>query len=299
MKFIKQISTHNENQKRPYTLIIPAYNEGAVIGGVIRELGSPSGCAEIIVVDDGSSDNTAKVAAENGARVVYHQHNRGNGAAIKTGICSAKTEIVIIYDADGQHRPEDLEKIAKESPYYDMVVGARDKKSQKDWARVPGKMVLEVFANILSGYKIPDLTSGLRSFKVSVIKKYLHLMPDGFSMPTTSTIALIKMGYAVKYIPIVAKNRLGRKSSVKIFRDGFGVMILILNLVVLFNPQRVFLPISLFFLSLGAVYFIAYSFIYRVHLTPSMLLLIMTGIILFFMGIICEHVSAIHRELHK
>ncbi|MCK5044585.1 glycosyltransferase family 2 protein [Candidatus Parcubacteria bacterium] len=290
----------NETKKEiNYTLIIPAYNEGMVIAGVLKELGNPLGCAEIIVVDDGSTDNTAKIAVENGARVVCHQHNRGNGAAIKTGICSAETETVIVYDADGQHRPEDLEKIAKESPYCDMVVGARNKKSQKDWTRVPGKMVLGIFANILSGHKIPDLTSGLRSFKVSVIKKYLHLMPNGFSMATTSTIALFKMGHNVKYIPIMTKNRLGRKSSVKIFSDGFRVIMLILNLIVLFNPQRVFLPISVFFVSLGTGYFIVYSLVDRVHLTPSMLLLIITGIILFFMGIICEHISAIRRELHS
>ncbi len=287
------------NKENFYTLIVPAYNEAQVLDGVLKELGKPEGCQEIIVVDDGSTDDTPKIAVANGVRVISHSHNMGNGAAIKTGINSAKTEIVIIYDADGQHRPEDLRKISEIAGQYDMVVGARNKESQKDWSRVPGKMILAVFANMMTGYKIPDLTSGLRSYKVSVIKKYLHLMPNGFSMATTSTIALFKMGYTIKYVPIVAKSRSGRKSSVRILKDGFKVLMLILSLIVLFSPQRVFLPISFFFFGTGILYFIIYSLIYGMHLTPSMLLIIMTGIILFFMGIICEQISAIRRELHK
>lgn len=296
MDFIKQLQS--KNQRQFYTLIIPAYNESEEIGNVLKKLGRPPGCAEIIVVDDGSTDNTAKIASENGARVVSHLYNRGYGAALKTGISLTKTEIVISYDADGQHRPEDLEKIAEIANQYDMVVGARDKGSQRDWLRAPGKKILSLFANILSGHKIPDLNSGLRSFKTSVIKKYLHLMPDGFSMSTTSTIAFLKMGYTIKYLPIITGPRRGRRSSVKI-KDGFQVMILILNLIILFNPQRIFLPVSLFFFLLGTGYFIGYSLLVEVDLTSSVLLLIVVGVIIFFMGVICEHISAIRRELHR
>ena len=296
MDFIEQ--SQDKNQITPYTLIIPAYNEAAVIGKVLKELGRPAGCVEIIVIDDGSTDNTAKIASENGVRVVSHLYNKGYGAALKTGISLAKTEIVITYDADGQHRPEDLEKIAKVASRYDMVVGARGKDSPKDWFRVIGKAVLNIFARILSGHKIPDLNSGLRSYKVSVIKKYLHLMPDGFSMSTTSTIAFLKMGHTVKYLPIITKIRKGRKSSATI-RDGFKIMILILNLIVLFNPQRIFLPLSLLFFFLGFGYFIGYSLLVEVDVTSSMLLLITMGVITFFMGIICEQISAIRRELHR
>lgn len=286
-----------QNRKQLYTLIIPAYNEAMEIGSVLKKLGHPLNCAEIIVVDDGSTDDTTKIASANGARVISHLYNRGYGAALKTGISSAKTDIVITYDADGQHRPEDLEKIAKIANQYDMVVGARDKGSQKDWLRAPGKGFLSLFVNVLCGYKVPDLTSGLRSFKTPIIKKYLHLMPDGFSMSTTSTIAFLRMGYSVKYIPIITESRKGRKSSVKI-KDGFRVIMLILNLIVLFNPQRIFLPVSLFFFLLGTGYFIGYSLLVELDLTPTMILFVMVGVIIFFMGIICEHISAIRRELH-
>jgi glycosyltransferase involved in cell wall biosynthesis len=288
----------NQNKITLYTLVIPAYNEAAMISNVLKELGKPIGCFEIIVVDDGSTDDTGKIARDNGARVISHQFNRGYGAALKTAISSVKTEITIIYDADGQHCPEDLEKIAKIANQYDMVVGAREKGSQKDWLRVPARKILNIFANILSGYKIPDLNSGLRSFKTGIIKKYLHLMPDGFSFSTTSTIAFLKMGYTVKYVPIITRSRSGRKSTI-VIKDLFRMIMLILNLIVLFNPQKIFLPVSIFFFLLGIGYFIYFSLAFYVDVTSSMLLLIMVGVIIFFMGIICEHISAIRRELHK
>jgi len=288
----------NQNKITPYTLVIPAYNESAVIGKVLKELGRPVGCYEIIVVNDGSTDDTAKIARENGARVISHQFNRGYGAALKTAISLINTEITIIYDADGQHSPQDLEKIAKIANQYDMVVGAREKGSQTDWLRVPARKILTIFANFLSGYKIPDLNSGLRSFKTVIIKKYLHLMPDGFSFSTTSTIAFLKMGYTVKYIPIITRNRSGGRSTMGP-RDLFRIIMLILNLIVLFDPQKVFLPVSAIFFSLGIGYFIYFSLAFYVDVSSSMILLIMVGVIIFFMGIICEHISAIRRELHK
>lgn len=291
---------NQENKIMPYTLIIPAYNESTAIGRVLKELGRPVGCAEIIVIDDGSNDDTAKIASESGVKVFSHQRNRGYGAALKTGISLAKTEIVIAYDGDGQHRPEDLEKIAKAADQYDMVVGSREKSSQfqKDWLRMLARKILGFFANTLSGCKIPDLNSGLRSYKTDVIKKYLHLMPDGFSMSTTSTIALLKMGHRVQYLPIVTRSRSGGQSTIKV-TDGLRIIMLILNLIVLFNPQKIFLPVSLFFFSLGIGYFVVYSLVVGPDVTSSMLLFIMIGVIIFFMGIICEHISAIRRELHK
>ena len=279
-----------------YSILIPAFNEGDVIGEVLKELGKPKFCKEVIVIDDGSSDDTAKVALKNGARVLSHQYNKGYGSALKTGINAAETDYVILFDGDGQHRLEDLLKIAEIVDQYDMIVGKREQASHVDWMRMPGKKVLGWFANLLTKKKIPDLNSGLRSFRVPVIKKYLHLMPDGFSFSTTSTIAMYRMGYTVHYLPIVMIARQGRKSTVKIFRDGIRVLMLILNLTVLFAPMRVFLPISAFFILLSMCYFILYSIFVRVHLNPMTLLLFNTGIILFFIGIVCEQISAIRRD---
>ncbi|MCB9858397.1 MAG: glycosyltransferase family 2 protein [Phycisphaerales bacterium] len=282
-----------------YTILIPAYNESHSIGRVLDEIGMPSSCAEVLVVDDGSDDATAEIASNHGARVIRHRRNRGYGASLRTGIEAVKTEYVVCCDADGQHRLEDLIRIAEEAPDYDMVVGMRERSSHRDWMRWPGKVILAIFANILTSQKIPDLNSGLRSFRVSVIRKYLHLMPPGFSFSTTSTIALLSMGYFVKYVPIVVKKRDGRKSTVRIFRDGMRVMLLLVNLTTLFNPLRVFLPVSLSLIVGSALYFVLYSWFVDVDVTPVMVMLFITGVLVFLLGAVCEQVSAIRRELHE
>lgn len=289
---------NKENNELSYTIIIPAYNEASALDGVLKSLGKVRGCEEIIVVDDGSTDDTALIAESNHARVISHPYNMGYGAALKTGILAAKTEIVITYDADGQHRPEDLSKIVEKAGQYDMVVGDRGKDVGGEWSRRLGKKVLSIFANSISGHNIPDFNSGLRSFKVPVIKKYLHLMPDNFSMSTTSTFALLKTNHTICYVPIVTNKRCGRKSTVN-SGDGLRVFMLILNLIILFNPQKIFISFSFLFFLLSIVYFIIYSITVRIHITESMILLFITGLIIFFMGIICEQISAIRREIYK
>ncbi len=282
-----------------YSIIIPAYNEEEVIFDVVKKLDKPDGCHEIIVINDGSSDKTRQEAERAGARVIDHPMNKGYGAALKTGILNAKTEYVICYDGDGQHKRQDLIRIAEIADKHDMVVGARTNQAHSSWIRMPGKWFLGVYANILVDKKIPDLNSGLRSFKVSTIKQYLHLMPDGFSLSTTSTIAMFRMGYDVKYIPITIEKRQGRPSSVKMIRDGMRVFMLILNLTVLFNPMRVFFPVSMASVCLGILYFIINTWIVgRLMITASMVFLFITGVLIFFMGVICEQISAIRRELH-
>jgi glycosyltransferase involved in cell wall biosynthesis len=282
-----------------YTIIIPAFNEGKVIGKVLDSMIMPEGCAEIIVIDDGSKDNTYEEASARDITVIKHHKNKGYGAALKTGINACKTPYLILYDGDGQHRIEDLLSIAKEMHNYDMLVGARSKSSHQPLIRRPGKKILSAFVNLLSQSKIPDINSGLRAFKTDTIKRYLHLMPNGFSFSTTSTVALNSMGYDVAYTPIVVQAREGSKSSVKIFKDGFRALMLILNLTVLFNPLKVFVPMSLAFMGGSVLYFIYYSIIERVHVTTSMALMGITGVLIFFMGIICEQVSAMRRELNN
>lgn len=282
-----------------FSLVIPAYNEAGAIGGVLDALKTLPGCREIIVVDDGSTDATADEARNHGVTVLSHPYNRGYGAALKTGIQAVTTDYVITCDADGQHGCAEVMKVATDASRFDMVVGARDGASHQSLIRMPGKRILAWFANLLAARKIPDLNSGLRSFKTDVIKRYLHLMPDGFSFSTTSTLAMFRTGASVNYVPITTRRREGRNSSVKIFQDGFRVLMLIVNLTVLFNPMRVFVPLAFFFMGASAVYFIIYSMMERIHITESMVLLFITGVILFFLGIVCEQVSAIRREIHR
>lgn len=281
-----------------YTVIIPAFNEGDVIEKVLISLQQlPE--LKVIVIDDGSTDDTAEKVKAMGVRLISHPVNRGYGAALKTGIKAADTEFVATYDGDGQHRLEDLENLMKVAPDWDMVVGERGKDSHRPLARRPGKAILAWLVNKLSNRKIPDFNSGLRVFRTSVIRKYLHLMPDGFSLSTTSTVALNSMGYGVKYVPIVVLEREGRKSSVKMARDGMRTIMLIVNLTVLFSPMRIFFPVSFFCFLLSFVYFLVYAITIRVHITPSMTMLFITGILIFFLGVVCEQISAIRREMNQ
>ena len=282
-----------------FTVIIPAYNEEAVIAQVLQDLGKPEGCQEILVIDDGSSDQTAEIARKNGATVIVHRINKGYGAALKTGLRAAKTEVAILYDGDGQHNKQDLMKIAAIAGEHDMVVGVRSKDSHQDWLRMPGKAILRQFVNLMTNTKIPDFNSGLRSFRVPVIRRFLHLMPNGFSFSTTSTVAFYKMQMNVEYTPILVTAREGRKSSVKFLKDGFRVMMLIINITVLFDPLRIFLPMSLFCFLASLLYFVLYSILYRIHITESMVMMFITGVLIFSLGIVCEQISAVRREIKE
>lgn len=282
-----------------YTVIIPAYNEAECVGDVLASLRAIRGCQEIIVVDDGSTDDTAAKAEAAGARVIRHPYNRGYGASLKTGIMACQTEWLVLCDADGQHQASDVEKIALALGACDMLVGARSGASKQSLWRMPGKAVLQTFARLWVNHPIPDLNSGLRGFRTQSIRDCLHLMPNGFSFTTTSTMAMFHMGYAVRYASIEVKPRLGRPSTVRPLQDGMRILILILNLVVLFNPMKFFLPAAVAFLGMAAIYFAYYSSTERVHVTASMVLLFVTGILLFSLGLISEQISALRRDLRR
>ena len=208
---------------------------------------------EIVVVDDGSTDNTYKLASDTGVKVIRHPYNKGYGAALKTGIRNAKMDIVLFMDADGQHQPRDIKKILSYIEEYDMVVGARTKKSKISLLRRPGKKILSITANYLAGMKIPDLNSGFRAIKKEIVMKYMHILPDTFSITTTITLAAITEGYNIKYIPIETSKGLGT-SKIKPFRDGFNFILLIIRAITYFNPQKVFFPISIALFGIGLVF---------------------------------------------
>jgi glycosyltransferase involved in cell wall biosynthesis len=276
------------------TIIIPAFNEGEGIEGTLAglmPLAEKSGW-EVIVIDDGSTDNTADAVLAQGATLVSHPYNKGYGASLKTGIRNASGEIVIIMDSDGQHNGSDVEKLLDHIDEYDMVVGAR---SSNVPVRAPGKKLLSIVANFLSGKKIPDLNSGFRAFRKDTVRSFLHFCPNGFSFTTTITLAYLREGFSVKYIPIEADVRVGRSSSVKFFSDGYKAFLLILRVIVLFNPLKVFIPASLFLLAAGVLFSI-YGIITFGRVPNTGILTVLSSIILFFMGILADQISAIRRE---
>ncbi|MGD1048877.1 MAG: glycosyltransferase family 2 protein [Candidatus Krumholzibacteriaceae bacterium] len=276
------------------SIIIPAYNEEQ---GLDRALGRLMPVArekryEVIVIDDGSTDGTANVALRHGARVVSHPQNKGYGASLKTGIRNASHELILMMDADGQHDPSMINELLVHIDRYDMVVGARRKMAG---FRAPGKKLLALVANYLSGTKIPDLNSGLRLFKKKTVRSFLHFCPNGFSFTTTITLAYLREGYSVKYVPIDVEKRIGRASTVAVLRDGYKAYLLIIRVIVLFNPLKVFVPAAFVLLLLG-VAFTIYGIV-AFGRAPNMgVLTILSSILLFFMGVLADQISAIRRE---
>lgn len=284
------------------TIIIPAFNEEMGIEKTIVELRSyiKEKRWNILIVNDGSTDNTGVILKKlSGIEVIEHPYNKGYGASLKTGILHAKTELIAFYDADGQHRPYDLEQLFLNFLNYDMLVGMRGKNSHQDWMRKPGKYVLSKVANLLTGRKIPDLNSGLRIIRRDVIVKMLHLFPQGFSFSTTSTIALINMGYNVGYYPIIVYKRVGN-SKVKQFKHGSNTIMLILRLIVLFNPLKIFMPVSAYLFIFGTIYEIVFGIIILLpdnfRLIPAAFFMILTSILIFFFGLMVDQISELRKQ---
>jgi glycosyltransferase involved in cell wall biosynthesis len=288
-------------EPRRVTIVIPAYNEEAGIGDVLRGLraGMPPGVVEIVVVDDGSADQTAEIAEACGARVLRHSSNRGYGASLKTAIRAVDTEYVLTMDADGQHRLEDVarlcEAIAGDHPP-DCVIGHRTQLLHSRLWRMPGKWFLTKLARILTQKEIRDLNSGLRIVRRDVLMKYMHLCPSGFSFSTTITVALASRGYNVQFVPIRIEPRVG-KSMVSV-GTGFQTILLVLRLASLFNPLRVFLPLAMLFVLFGIGWTIPYL-IDGQGLTVAAMLSILTGVLLFGLGLICDQVAQLRLERYE
>jgi glycosyltransferase involved in cell wall biosynthesis len=276
------------------SVVIPAFGEAAGIADVVSGLRAAADWHEIIVVDDGSTDATGAAAEAAGAHVVRHPYNKGNGAAVKTGIRSATGEYVLIIDADGQHPPADATRIVSRLGEYDLVIGARRHATQATLLRRLGNQVLNGLASYLTGRPIPDLTSGFRAARREHLREFLHLLPNTFSTPTTTTLAFVKAGYNVAFEPIEARLRVGT-SKIKLARDGAKFFLIILKVVTIFSPLRVFMPVSLASFAVGLGYAV-WTIATQSHVTNSSVLLIMLGVIVFLMGLVSEQIAALRFE---
>lgn len=285
----------SETPEKQLTVVIPAFNEAQTIRSVVQSIQQKCSeiVKEIIVVDDGSSDDTAPLAAETGCRVVRHYKNLGYGASLKAGIRLAQTEYLLTMDSDGQHRAEDVLKLWKSVGTADMVVGERTDLLHSPLWRMPGKWLLSAMANYLSRHRIQDLNSGLRLIRREVVLKYLHLCPSGFSFSTTITLALMSRGWNVAYVPIEVNHRSG-KSSVSV-TTGLGTIVLILRIITLFDPLRIFISASALIGLAGILWAIPFAMAAR-GISIGAMLAIVTSVLLFGLGLLCDQVSQLRLE---
>lgn len=301
-----RVAVRSESELKPQqaaesvSIVIPAFNEESGLAPVLagldrwRERG-----AEVLLVDDGSTDGTAELAKRSGIRVIRHRTNKGYGAALKSGIRAATGSIIVTLDSDGQHDPCDIDRLLAELPDCDMVVGMRGKGSHSPSLRKPGKWALARVANYLAQTDIPDLNSGFRVIRAVTINRFLHILPNGFSFSTTLTLALFKEGYNVAYVPITAAPRRGR-STVRPIQDGFTTILLIIRTVALFDPLKVFLPASTILLLVGVLYWIADSlYAHRPNIPSGAVILLVSAVVVFMFGILADQVSAIRREKNE
>ncbi len=276
------------------SIVIPAMNEADAIADVVSRLRASGPWHEIVVVDDGSKDATAERARAAGACVVRHPYNKGNGAAVKTGIRHATGEFILIVDADGQHQPEDARRLVERLGEYDLVIGARSSTTQANVRRRLGNAILNWLAGYLAGRRIPDLTSGFRAARREYLHEFLHLLPNGFSTPTTTTLAFLRAGYNVAFEPIDAHRRIGR-SKIKLARDGARFFLILLKVITIFSPLRIFVPLSAATLLVGIGYGV-WNVLAHARIPNGAVLLILFGVVVFLVGLVSEQISSLRFE---
>lgn len=280
------------------SIIIPAFNEAQNIGSVVKRIKELYADVEIIVIDDGSTDDTAKTAKEAGAIVYKHPYNIGNGAAIKSGIRHASGGILIFMDGDGQHDPEDIKEFEKYMQDFDMVVGARKKSQHTSWVRAIGNWLYNQLASYVAKFPIQDLTSGYRAIKADIAVSFLYFLPNTYSYPTTLTLGVLRSGLSLKYIPIRFQKRKSGKSSIRLFNDGIRFFLIITKICTLYSPFRIFLPASFITFMTGVLYYL-YTFIAYGRFTNGSVLLFTTSVIIFMLGIISEQISQLRFERRR
>ncbi|MAM71218.1 MAG: glycosyl transferase [Gammaproteobacteria bacterium] len=276
----------------PFSIVIPAKNEAENLKALLAELIKLYPQAEVIVVNDGSTDSTVEICAANNVKCLTHKYSKGNGASIKTGARNASHDIIVFMDGDGQHQPADVARLLEQlGKGADMVVGARDNESQASFARLVANTIYNKLSSWISGQEIKDLTSGLRAVYKQKFKQFLYLLPNGFSYPTTSTMAFFRAGYSVEYIPIETRDRLG-KSHINILKDGIRFFVIIFKIGTLYSPLKIFMPFSFFFFLVGFLYYL-YTFLSAHTFTNMGVVLFTTSIIIFLIGLVSEQITTL------
>lgn len=274
------------------SIVIPAKNEAAAIGKVVAIAKAEFPAAEIIVVDDGSTDDTGALAEASGATVIRHPESLGNGASVKSGARAANGDILAFMDGDGQHDPRELGRLLEKlEAGYHMAVGARDSGSHASVGRLFANGIYNEIASLLTGRKILDLTSGFRAVRASLFKQFLYLLPNGFSYPTTITMAFLRSGLPVCFEPIKASERTG-KSHIRPIRDGIRFLVIIFKIATLYSPLKIFLPISGLFFATGIGYY-AYTYATSGRFTNMSMLVLSAAVIIFLIGLISEQITAL------
>jgi glycosyltransferase involved in cell wall biosynthesis len=280
------------------SVVIPAYNEASGIGAVLQDARAIVPSAELLVIDDCSTDGTGEIAAAAGARVIRHGVNRGYGGSLKTGVRAARGEVVVLMDADGQHDARYIPALVDLLRDHDIAVGERTNVLRVAGARLTGKIVLGWVVNLIAGTRIKDINCGFRAAHRKGLVDMLPLLPDGFSFSTTCTLAYLKLGRSVSFLPMETYRRVG-KSTVNPLKDGYRTTMLIVRLMALFDPLQVFLPIAMGLVGLGVVYG-TYKMLTKGEGIPvGAMVFITTGLISFLLGVVCDQISALRLERYK
>jgi len=281
------------------SIIIPAYREGKAIFGVVEEtrrvMDTTNLSYEILVVDDGSDDETAGEAQRAGARILIHPYNIGNGAAVKTGIRNAQGGILVTLDADGQHSPEDIPRLLDKMDTYDMAVGARGGNSRRSLLRTMANSLYNRFATYMCKRRIEDLTSGFRAIRTDIARRFVSLLPNTFSYPTTITMAVVRSGYSLVYVPIKTARRVGT-SKIRPIRDGSRFFLIIVKVATLFSPMRVFLPVSVLMFLTGLGYGLFKIFFMGGQYGPTSAMLMTVSVVVFMVGLVSEQVAQLRFD---